>query len=150
VFDQQFKASLHEFECLPHSSGVRLLYLLSLWFCIVDKIESVRKSSSTQRCKSVHPLSFPNSSPSKSATKNISTEAAERALNNGVTPVLEERANHDSALSRQRAEANRKKRHAADYPFPYPELSISLSVVTNTLLTQQDVYTFRVPNLEQI
>jgi hypothetical protein len=63
--------------------------------------------------------------------------------------VLEERVNHDSALSRQRAETDRKKRHAADSPFPYPELFISLSVVTNTLVTRQDVYTFRVPNLEQ-
>jgi hypothetical protein len=38
--------------------------------------------------------------------------------------VLEERANHDSALSWQRAEADRKKRHAADFPFPYPNIFI--------------------------
>jgi hypothetical protein len=56
--------------------------------------------------------------------------------------VLEERVNHDSALSRQRAEADMKKRHAADSSFPYPELSISLSAVTNTLLNRKVAYTF--------
>jgi hypothetical protein len=34
--------------------------------------------------------------------------------------VLEERANPDIALSRQRAEADPKKRQAADFPFPNP------------------------------
>jgi hypothetical protein len=61
--------------------------------------------------------------------------------------VLEEHVNHDYGLSRQRAEADRKKRHAADSPFPYPELSISLSAVTNTLLNREVALSFCVPKL---
>jgi hypothetical protein len=48
-----------------------------------------------------------------------------------ITGVLEWRANHDSALSWQRAEADRKKRLAAVSPFPYPWLQIYSSTETS-------------------